>query len=93
MCPTPAIEQDEVVEHNLDAHMALAGRGIVPAQGMEPAGDVDAAAFVQRLFKKLPQPVDVESVLERITCMMFSKLWIRLQEEDERYVLDCTNVP
>ncbi len=73
--------------------MAFARRGILPPQRMEPASNVDAAAFVQRLFKKLPQPVDVESVLERITCMMFSKLWIRLQEEDERYVLDGTNVP
>ena len=93
MCPTPAIEQDEVVEHHLDAGMAFVRLGILPAPGMEPSCHIDAAAFVQRLFKKLPQSVDVESVLERITCMMFSKLWIRLQEEDERYVLDCTNVP
>src|SRR5919202_684277 len=52
---TAPIQQDEVVEHDLDAGMALARRGILPAQGMEPASNVDAAAFTHVLGADLGQ--------------------------------------
>ena len=55
MCSTPAVEQDEVVEDNLDARMPFAGRGILPAQRMEPASNVDAAAFTHVLGADLGQ--------------------------------------
>ena len=45
-CCTPVVQQDEVVEHDLDAGMTLARRGILPAQRMEPARDIDVAALV-----------------------------------------------
>ena len=52
---TPAIQQDEVVEHNLDARMAFARHGIVPAQGMEPACHVHTTALGHILGADLGQ--------------------------------------
>src|SRR5919202_3028642 len=52
---TPAIQQDEIVEHDLDAGMPFAGGRIVPPQRMEPASNVDAAAFGDILRADLGQ--------------------------------------
>ena len=44
-CWRGAIEQDEVVDDDLDAGMAFASLGILPAHSMEPAGSIKMAAF------------------------------------------------
>src|SRR5919202_5374357 len=44
-CSTPGVEQDEVVEHDLGQRMPFAGFSILPPYCMEPARDIDVAAF------------------------------------------------
>ncbi len=49
------IEQDQVVDDNLDARPPLTRLRVLPAGGMQPAGNVDPAAFVGILRGHLGQ--------------------------------------
>ena len=49
------IEPDQVVDDDFDAVACLVGLGVLPMGGMQPAGDVDTAAFVHILRRDLGQ--------------------------------------
>ena len=54
-CFTSAVEQDEIVKHNLDASMAFARQGIFPAERVQPACHLHTAAFAHVLGTELAQ--------------------------------------